>query len=66
MIDRGFTTKTIEEMAEAAKNDPDFEFDKWEYNEKSKVLGLWKENGKLVASIVIKETEDGFVAKSVW
>ena len=56
MLDRGFTTKTIEELVEACRIDPDFEVDHWEYNEKAKAL--WIYNAKNQQTVVMLKVDD--------
>ncbi|MBQ2656225.1 MAG: hypothetical protein IJF95_06280 [Erysipelotrichaceae bacterium] len=65
MLDRGFTVKTIDELVEACKNDPDFDVDHWTYNEKAKAL--WIYNAKDQQTVIMLKVDDnGFMVKSVW
>ena len=65
MLDRGFTVKTIDELVEACKNDPDFDVDHWTYNEKAKEL--WIYNAKDQQTVIMLKVDDnGFIVKSVW
>ncbi len=65
MLDRGFTVKTIEELVEACKNDPDFEVSRYEYNEKAKALWIYDAKDRQTV-IMLKVDDNGFMVKSVW
>ena len=65
MLDRGFKVKTVDELVEACKNDPDFEVDHWTFNEKAKALWIYNQKNQQTV-IMLKIEDDGITVKSVW